>query len=100
MTKVVELRPRHPLVGTWFHPNGGSTAEFTVTPEGGGFAVSGLDTGDGERFEISHVDWNGEALSFTSIMRSTKWRTRHVFRVLGECQVEHERTDSEVWCKR
>ena len=100
MAKVLELRPRHPLVGTWFHPTGDSTAEFTVTLEAGGFAVSGVDTGDGERSEISEVTWNGEALSFTSLMPSTQWRTRHVLRLVSETQVEHERSDTEVWCKR
>jgi hypothetical protein len=100
MAKVVELRPPHPLVGTWFHPNNDSTAEFTITAESGGFAVSGVDTGDGERFEISEVTWSGEVLSFTSFMPSTQWRTRHVFRIISDSQVEHERTDSEIWCKR
>ena len=100
MAKVVELRPRHPLLGTWFDPSGDSTAEFTVTFEAGVFAVSGVDASDGERFEISEVHWNGEALSFIGLMPSTQWRTRHVFRFAGESQVEHECIHIEVWSKR
>ena len=100
MTKVVQLRPRHPLVGTWFHPSGDSSAEFTITLEDGRFMVSGIDTGDNELFEITGVSWNGEELSFIAAMPSTSWRTRHVFRLLDDVQVEHECTTYEVWQKR
>jgi len=100
MSKVVELRVKHPLVGTWYHPDGDSTAEFTVSPAATGFAVSGVDTQDGERFEISEVSWDGEVLGFTSYMPSTSWRTRHRLRVLDDHSVEHDCTTTEVWLKR
>ena len=100
MAKVVQLRARHPLVGTWFHPNGDSSAEFTIALEDGRFMVSGVDARDNERFEITGVSWNGEELCFTSVMPSTNWRTRHVFRLLDDYLVEHECTDCEVWQKR
>ena len=97
MANVTKLIVNHPLVGTWTSPED-TTVEFTVVSTGAGLSVRGRDRSDGEEFEISQVSWDGETLSFTSVMPSTGHRVRHVMRALPEGKfLEHEYTLTELW---
>ena len=63
----------HPLVGTWRDADAecGSTVQLTIEPAGGGFAVRAVETYDGETLEVSDVEWDGAALRFNCLTKST-----------------------------
>jgi hypothetical protein len=96
--EIVDLTFRHALIGTWTHPD--ETAEYTISALGGVCAVSGVDTSDGEQFEIFDVSWDGQELRFTSRMPSTDYVLQHVLRVISQDEVEHEWTRIECWIKK
>jgi hypothetical protein len=96
--QIIDLTFRHALIGTWTHPD--ESAEYTVSALGDICTVSGVDPGDGESFIISDVSWDGSELRFTSLMPSTEYELRHVFRVVSEKEVEHEWTRIEPWIKK
>jgi hypothetical protein len=86
------------LTGTWVHPD--TTAEYTFVVDKIKVRVSGVDTYDDERFEISEVNWNGETLAFTSIMPSTDWRVTHRVAPNRGGTVNHEFTCTEQLRKK
>ena len=101
MANVTKLIVNHPLVGTWIDEGEDSRAEFTIASTGTGLSVTGRDVGDGEAFQISDVSWDGEVLTFTSLMPSTGYRVRHVMRALSDGKfVEHEYTLTERWKRK
>jgi hypothetical protein len=89
--------PLSRFAGQWKHEGGDSSAVYEVVIKAGQPVVTGFDQRDGERFKISGVKWDGEALSFSAYMPSTKWRTWHrlTFRRAGV--VNHELTVVERW---
>ena len=97
--QIIDLSFRHALIGTWVHPDD-SSVEYTVSALGNVCVVSGVDTIDGEAFVISDVSWDGRELRFTSLMPSTQYELRHVFRVHSEVEVEHEWQRVERWRKK
>lgn len=96
---IIDLAFRHVLIGTWVHPDDPSV-EYTVSALGDVCVVSGVDTSDGEAFAISQTSWDGRELRFTSLMPSTQYELRHVFRVRSETEIEHEWQRIERWCRK
>ena len=91
----------HSLLGTWVDPyREDATVEYTVRRTPTGFSVSAVDTYDGEKIKITDVFWTGQELRFESFVPSTKWRLRHVFRVVSDSEIEHEYTKREVWKRK
>jgi len=82
---IVPLNARHPLVGTWRDKDHewGSTLQFVVSALGSGFQVRGIDTHDGEELEISSVQWDGRALRFLCLVRSTGRRIEYELRAVS-----------------
>ena len=87
--KIIDLAFRHPLIGTWVHPDD-STVEYTVSALGDVCTVAAIDTSDNESFVVSDVSWNGRELRFTTLMPSTQYALRHTIRVIAERELEHE----------
>ena len=58
-----------------------STARFSLALTDGVLAVTGVDTRDGEVFEISEVGWDGRVARFTSRMPSTGHTVQNTLRV-------------------
>ena len=96
---IIDPQFRHPLIGTWVLP-GLETAEYTVHTLGDAPSVSGVDASDGEVFAICDASWDGTMLRFTSLMPSTSYELRHIFRPLDDGTVEHEWTRVEVWQRK
>jgi hypothetical protein len=59
------------------------TAEFTFWFADGRLHVSGIDTSDGELFEVVDSTWDGETLTLTTTMPSTKWTTVAALKMAG-----------------
>ena len=97
--QIIDLTFRHALIGTWIHP-GDTSVEYTVSALGDVCTVAAVDLVDGENFVISDLSWDGHELRFTSLMPSTNYDLRHVFRVLSTHEIEHEWTRSERWCRK
>ena len=95
----IDLTFQHALIGTWFLDDD-AAVEYTVSALGDSCTVSGVDLSDGEEFVITDISWDGAELRFTSLMPSTQYELRHVFRVLSDYEVEHEWTCVETWHKK
>ena len=85
------------FVGRWQQDDGDSSAAYEVRIKAAKPVVTGIDQHDGERFRISGISWDGEALSFSAFMPSTKWRTWHRLTLLRPGLVRHELTTVERW---
>jgi len=86
------------LEGTWYHPD--TSAEFRVRVLQTKVAVSGVDNEDGERFTVSNVEWDGQVLSFTSVMPSTGWTVDHRLTPNRGGTLKHEFSCREIWKRR
>ena len=77
-------------------------AEYSVTVAGGKFSVTGIDQSDGEEFVISNIQWDGEWLSFSSLMESTQRRGVSRIRYVDTNEVEFvfTFTETETWRKK
>jgi len=95
LTKAAKLKKL--LVGTWI--NHKSAVEFTVGLDGGKVVVTALDVKSGEAKRIQDVTWNGKDLKFISVMPSTGFVLRHVFRpsLAHPNSVENEYTSVANW---
>jgi hypothetical protein len=64
------------LVGTWQHlapwDSDDYLAEYVISIENGAPVVTARDLNDGEEFVISEARWDGKALTFRSLMPSTR----------------------------
>ncbi len=74
--------------------------EYTVTRRAGRFAVSGLDTQDGEVAVVSGVEWSAGLLSFTSRIESTGWVVRNSLRLVTQNEVELTTIRAEAWYRK
>ena len=79
----ISILTGHPLVGTWSDPRGHSSVEYTVQARAGGFDVFAVDRTDSEVFEVSGVTWDGEHLSFVTVVPSNGHRVEHEFSAAG-----------------
>jgi hypothetical protein len=77
------LKNGHPLVGTWkdADEDHGASVQFVIRAVGANFAVSGLDTHDGEKLSISNVRWDGRVLRFDSLVPSTRIQVEYALEV-------------------
>ena len=98
--KLSQIPPDRALVGTWITTDEDSNAAFTFAVVGNRFRVSGFCRSDGEKFKITQVKWDGQALSFTARMPSTGWVTKNVFRVRRDGRLDLEVTTYDVWKKK
>ena len=69
------------LLGTW--ELDGSTAVWTIETTPSGVMVSGVDSGDGEAFEIDNVRPDGRTLRFSTRMPSTDHTTVQTWTLTG-----------------
>jgi hypothetical protein len=106
MATEIRVDERHPLCGTWYDHTQATDdyvrAEYSVTAVDGQFHVTAVDCGDGEKFVISDVCWDGEWLSFTSFMPSTQRRGHNRMRYFDTHEIEFLFTFTvrEVWRRR
>lgn len=96
----MKLERKHPLVGTWITDGEDSDVALVIKVVRGRFAVSGFCRSDGERFKVTKVCWDGDALSFDTLVPSTKCKARHILRLQADGKVEVEFTFWEVWKKK
>lgn len=96
----MKLDHTHPLVGTWITEDEDSDVALVVKAVRGRFAVSGFCRSDGERLRVTKVCWDGEALSFDTLVPSTKCRAKHVFRLQADGRAEVEFTFVDIWKKK
>ena len=90
----------HPLIGTWITEEEDSNVAFTICVRDGVFAVTGFCRIDGEAFEISELEWDGDALTFRARMPSTDTVTKNLFRIRDDGKADLECTIYEVWKKQ
>jgi hypothetical protein len=62
--------------------------------------VSGVDTDDGEEFEISEVSWSEGVLRFVSRMPSTGYIVETEIRPLGPGEIEKSTIRRTIWRKQ
>jgi hypothetical protein len=90
----------HPLVGTWITDEEDSDAAIIIAVEDGEFKVSGFGRSDGEWFEISDIEWDGEWLAFAARMPSTDTRSKNGFRIRPDGKADVKLTIWELWKKK
>lgn len=96
-----QTQKNHLLVGAWIDPHDEfQTVQYTVRATLTRLLVSAIDVYDGERIEISDVSWSNHELRFQSYVPSTKWRLRHIFRVISRDKIEHEYTKADIWKRK
>jgi hypothetical protein len=102
MHRVIDIKSKNPLLGTWKYCDGFSDIEFTVTAEGGNLTVVGIDTHDGEKAEIHDISWSPEqgALQFSAHWPSTgrfvKYRVCPAS-IAGRVNVTYTYSTQETW---
>lgn len=91
----------HPLIGTWVGEGEDSRCHYTIKSSGTSFTVTAIDAIDGEELIISDVDWDGENLTFTSLMPSTGRIGKNVMHLITNNDVEFQFTFTvtETWHK-
>ena len=86
------------LEGRWRHPD--TSAEYTIRVLKTKVIVSGIDSDDGEEFAVLDVAWDGNNLTFTSLMPSTRWKVVHRIKPNRGQTIRHEFTCVETWKKK
>ncbi len=90
----------HPLIGTWITDEEDSDTAFRFSLENNKLRVSGFCRSSGEEFEITHVKWDGMALSFIARFPATDTVTKNLFRMRPDGRGDLELTNYEVWKKK
>lgn len=85
------------LQGTGSRPY--TSAEYNIRVLKTKVSVTAVDSDDGERFVISNVAWDGNVLSFTSLMPSTGWKVAHKITPNWGGALRDEFTCVEIWKK-
>jgi hypothetical protein len=102
MHRVIDIKSKNPLLGTWKSRDAFSDVQFTVAAEGGNLSVVGIDTDDGEKAEIRDVSWSPEkgTLQFSAHWPSTgrfvKYRICPA-PVAGRANVDYTYSTQETW---
>ena len=101
LAEIVRLKTGHPLVGTWKDADAkyGASVQFTIRAVGAAFAVSGIDTSDGEKLSISNIRWDGRVLRFDSFVPSTGVQVEYVFEVTLPSEILIRYTRCERWIR-
>lgn len=84
MSNVVHLRIPVALLGRWRSGEDDARSEYVVSQQDGVLIVSAFDFIDGERYEISDVQYDRETLSFETLMPSTGRKGRIVLKATQE----------------
>ena len=107
MSYVYPVNPDHPLCGTWVALCPDDSCEpprtqYTISVVDEQFRVTGVDIEDGEEFMIYDVGYDGEAIRFVSLMRSTGRRGINWMRIVDKDKVEYRFTftERELWVKK
>ena len=90
--KLIDFTSRHRIFGTWANDPENPSVEWDVYPVGTDVDVAGIDAEDGEKFEVSHVTFDGTVLRFRAVMPSTGHVTEHELRLLDDGRAEHRVT--------
>jgi hypothetical protein len=93
MGNSIPVTADHPLCGTWVAGDFENTdeyqeAEYSVSVVAGQFHVAAVDMMDSEAFVIMDVSYDGEWLSFTSLVPSTQRRGRSRIRLVDQDKIE------------
>jgi hypothetical protein len=102
MHRVIDIKSKNPLLGTWKCCDGFSDIQFSVAAEGGNLTVVGIDTDDGEKAEIRDVSWSPEqstlqfAAHWVSTGRFVKYRICPAA-VTGRANVTYTFSAQETW---
>jgi hypothetical protein len=104
MNRIVDIKSKNPLIGTWKCCDGFSDVQFTISTRSGLLAVDGTDTHDGEKAEIHDVVWlpDQSTLQFSAHWPSTGRFTKYRFQPSpseGRVGVTYTYTAQEIWEK-
>ena len=91
---------RHPIEGRWVSRLPGSSddylVEYGIRFDGDAVSVTAIELRDQEEMKISDVGWDGETLSFRSLMPSTGRVGMNRFRLMENGDVESKFTFTVV----
>ena len=87
------------LLGWWRASVGEPPCLFVIGKTANGFRVQAFEESDGEELVVSKVKWDGKVLSFETLTRSNKWRTRNRLTAISKTKAIHELTFWEDWEK-
>lgn len=102
MDRVIDIKSKNPLLGTWKCCDGFSDVQFSIAAEGGHPSVVSTDTDDGEKAGIHNVSWLPEqsTLQFLAHWPSTgrfvKYRVCPA-PVAGRANVTYTFSTQETW---
>ena len=82
--------PQRPLLGVWQHP--ASSARFRVCADAGVAIVTGIDSRDGEVFQVRDARFDGNRLLFVSTMPSTDLTVSQQWRLQGTAVLDFTHT--------
>ena len=84
------------IKGRWVHSLPWDSDDYLAIYEIGGSSsnpeVAAWDTADNESFDVSQIDWDGQTLSFETLMPSTNRRGINRFKLLDNDNIESEFT--------
>jgi len=71
MSNVIFVHFPTALLGRWRSEDDYNSAEYEIIVEGSGLKITAVDANDGEKFEVSCVEFDKETIKFDTLMRST-----------------------------
>ncbi|MBR3190908.1 hypothetical protein [Bosea sp. (in: a-proteobacteria)] len=71
MSNVVFLHIPTALLGRWRSKDAYNSAEYEIVAEGSTIRITAVDANDGEKFEVSRVEFDKETIKFDTLMPST-----------------------------
>ena len=71
MSNVIFLHFPTSLLGRWRSEDDYNSAEYEIIVEGRGLKITAVDANDGEKFEVSRVEFDKETIKFDTLMPST-----------------------------
>ncbi|MGX1785722.1 hypothetical protein ACWIGM_03235 [Bosea sp. NPDC055332] len=71
MSNVIFLHFPTALLGRWRSEDDYNSAEYEIAVDGSGLKVTAADANDGEKFEVSGVEFDKETIKFDTLMPST-----------------------------
>lgn len=71
MNNVIFLHFPTALLGRWKSEDDYNSAEYEIVVEGSGLKITAVDANDGEKFEVSNVEFDKETIKFDTLMPST-----------------------------
>jgi hypothetical protein len=71
MSNVIFLHFPTALLGRWKSEDDYNSAEYEIVVEGNTLKITAVDANDGEKFEVSSVEFDKETIKFDTLMPST-----------------------------